>query len=484
MEDGQNIRDYVLKSQIGAGGVGEVWRAYHNRLHKEVAIKFILPHLCRDLDIYQRFVREAVEVARLEHPHIISVYDFFPFDDNACLVMPYIKGGSLQDRIVRQGRIDLEEALYISRGILDALDHAHQQAVVHRDVKPSNILVTADSHPYLVDFGIALVLGKPRVTNHGTNIGTPEYMSPEQIRGEKLDHHSDVYSFGCVLYEMLTGHPPFGSVGEAGATDYTIMERHLKNAPQPIRNLNPTVNDQTEDVVRRALEKDINKRFAGCGQMMRALPAPVGFTAGGKVPVPKTHPVAQRASLVLKLAAGILALAAIITIGGWIGTFWQKRDLISKYRSKKLQKSSLSLANRQLHEQIDALKIKLARLKPISILDIKLYNADKRLNPIGAFAETFRKPDIRFLAFHVKLRNNAARKGQLGVKYIRPDGTVNRNQSTSPPGLSFSMEIDPKTGAYDRGWGTERGGTFARGRHYIQFWWNDKKVGEKAFFVK
>ena len=425
-----------------------------------------------------------MEIVRLEHPHIISVYDFFPFDDNACLVMPYIEGGSLQDRIIRQGRIDLEEALYISRGILDALDYAHQQAVVHRDVKPSNILVTADSHPYLVDFGIALVLGKPRFTNHGTNIGTPEYMSPEQIRGESLDHHSDVYSFGCVLYEMLTGHPPFGNLGEAGANDYTIMERHLTNSPQSIRKLNPMVNDQTEYVVKRALEKEISNRFAGCGQMMRALPAPVGFTAGGKVPVPKPHPKVQRASLLLKLAAGIFAVAAIMTIGGWIGTFWHKEDLISTYHSQKVKTSSLMLANRQLRERVDALKIKLTQLKPISILDIKLYNADKRLNPIGAFAESFRQPDIRFLAFHVKLRNNAARRGQLGVKYIRPDGTVNRNQSTSPPGLSFSIDIDPKKGTYKRGWGTERGGTFPRGKHYVQFWWNDKKVGEKAFHVK
>ena len=209
MKPGDRVRDYVLEKRIGAGGVGEVWRARHERLNKPVAIKLILPHLYQDENIYNRFVQEAIATANLEHPHIISVYDFFSINDDAFLVMSYIEGGSLQDRLKNHGRLSLSEALRIARGILDALDFAHQKGIVHRDVKSSNILLSPDSHAYLVDFGIALVLGKTRITRFGANVGTPDYMSPEQIRGEQLDHRTDVYSFGCVLYEMLTGRSPF-----------------------------------------------------------------------------------------------------------------------------------------------------------------------------------------------------------------------------------------------------------------------------------
>ena len=208
MKPRDQVRDYILEERIGAGGVGEVWRARHVRLDKPVAIKLILPHLCQDENIYNRFVQEAIATANSEHPNIVSVYDFFSNNDDAFLVMSYIEGGSLQDRLKR-GRLSLSEALRIARDILGALDFAHQRGIVHRDVKPSNILLSLDSHAYLVDFGIALILGKTRITRFGANIGTPDYMSPEQIRGGQLDHRTDVYSFGCVLYEMLTGRSPF-----------------------------------------------------------------------------------------------------------------------------------------------------------------------------------------------------------------------------------------------------------------------------------
>jgi serine/threonine-protein kinase len=315
MEAGQKIRDYVLDAPIGAGGVGEVWRAHHERLDKPVAIKVILPHLCRDANIFKRFEQEAVAMAKLEHPHIVSVYDFFPVGENACLVMSYIEGGSLEDLIKRHGRLGLAEALEISGGILEALDTAHRQLVVHRDVKPSNILVRPDLHAYLVDFGIALVLGKTRVTKFGTNVGTSEYMSPEQIRGDKPDHQTDVYSFGCVLYEMLAGRPPFGSLSAEGVTDYTIMQRHIKDAPPLLRSLNPKVDQQTEAVVVRALAKDRRDRFAGCAEMHAALLAPAQVRVGIDKPPPiKTLPA-------LKVALGVLVLSTLIAAIGWIYTY-------------------------------------------------------------------------------------------------------------------------------------------------------------------
>ena len=361
MQAGQKIRDYTLASCIGTGDVGEVWLADHERLHKQVAIKFILPHLCRDPAIFQRFEQEAIQMAKLEHPNIIRVYDFFPLRANACLITSYIQGGSLRKRISRHGPLDLNEALFIARGILDALDFAHQQGVIHRDVKPSNILVTADSHAYLMDFGIALVLGKPRVTRYGTNVGTLDYMSPEQIRGETPDHHTDVYSFGCVFYEMLAGRPPFGRVGEAGMADFTIMHGHLKDPPTPLRQLNPEVDQQTEYVVMRALAKEPDKRFAGCGQMMRALPAPVGFTVGGRVLQKKTPAPRPKKTFILKSAAAVLALVAVIAAVGWIRTYRGIENLRAQNRSMAYEVDTLQQRNEKLTSRIQNLKQDLAK---------------------------------------------------------------------------------------------------------------------------
>jgi hypothetical protein len=318
LKPGDQVRDYILEQRIGAGGVGEVWRARHIRLNKPVAIKLILPHLCEDENIYSRFVQEAIATANLEHPHIISVHDFFSVGDDAFLVMSYVEGGSLQDRIRKRGRLSSAETLNIARGMLDALDFAHQKGIVHRDVKPSNILLSPDLHAYLVDFGIALVLGKTRITRFGANIGTPDYMSPEQIRGEQLDHRTDVYSFGCVLYEMLTGQSPFRRSDDD--TEFTLMERHMNETPASMRSLESAVNEETEAVIMRALAKDRDKRFAGCADMAKALIAAAGASVGGP-----SKPV-DNAARALKVAVAVLAVTTLVAVGGWMAGSGEKNS--------------------------------------------------------------------------------------------------------------------------------------------------------------
>ena len=212
METGKTIRDYILEEKIGGGGAGEVWRARHGHLDKLVAIKVIHRHLAQDGQFYERFLREAMAIAKFDHPNIVGVHDFCFVDGESYLVMSYIEGESLRDLIDRRERLSVDEAVRISRDVLGALNFAHQKGVIHRDIKPSNILVRPDGSACLVDFGIALVVGQQRVTSFGTTIGTPEYMSPEQIKASRsIDHRTDVYSIGCVLYEMLAGRPPFGS---------------------------------------------------------------------------------------------------------------------------------------------------------------------------------------------------------------------------------------------------------------------------------
>jgi serine/threonine-protein kinase len=269
MRAGQQVRDYVFEQRIGEGGMGEVWRAVHLGLRRMVAVKVIREGPAGST-FRDRFVREAQAMARLDHPHIVPIREFFASGGTGFLVMGLIQGKSLESR----GRLPLDLALRIASQVLDALNFAHQQGVIHRDVKPSNILLDEHNHAYITDFGIALVAGTQRITRltrSGTAVGTPEYMSPEQITTPAdIDHRTDVYSFGCVLYEMLTGQPPFGS-RDLGTTEFELLQAHVTRTPLPLRKHNVDVDRHTESVVMRALAKDPDERFAGCGEMAQAL---------------------------------------------------------------------------------------------------------------------------------------------------------------------------------------------------------------------
>jgi serine/threonine-protein kinase len=276
MQEGQKIRDYILEEKIGEGGMGEVWRARHAILDRHVAIKAMARHLETDPEFGRRFLQEAQSQARLNHPRIVGVSDFFAEDGQYFLVMPLLSGKNLADRLHEiQSPLPVSDALVVARDVLEALDYAHQQGVIHRDVKPSNILLDRDGHAALTDFGIALSLGRRRVTLTRTSLGTPHYMSPEQIRSPKtVDHRTDVYSFGCVLYEMLTGRPPFAEAADAEDTDFALKEAHVYKVPEPLRRRNPQVPAWLEAVVLRALAKNPDERFSGCGEFRRALDEP------------------------------------------------------------------------------------------------------------------------------------------------------------------------------------------------------------------
>jgi serine/threonine protein kinase len=285
MRTGDQIRDYVLDQRIGRGGMGEVWRAHQRNPRRTVAIKIIREDGEQAAMFRQRFAREAEAMAGLDHPHIVPVRDYFVSNGTACLVMGLIDGGSLEGR----GAFPLDVALRVSGEVLDALNSAHQAGVIHRDIKPSNILLDQNGRAYITDFGIALVAGTERITRlsrSGSAVGTPEYMSPEQIATpDDIDHRTDVYSFGCVLYEMLSGQPPFGSRDD-GTTEFELMQAHVQRSPVPIRQRNPAIDKQTEAVIQCALSKDRERRFAGCGDMALALM--------GQQPIPDDHPVQIR----------------------------------------------------------------------------------------------------------------------------------------------------------------------------------------------
>jgi serine/threonine protein kinase len=291
MQKGQRIRDYELEERIGEGGMGEVWRALHLVLHRRVAVKAMFRHLAQDPQFEQRFVMEARTLAALDHPRILGVTDFFSEAGVYYLVMPFVDGQSLDERLAGAGPLSSQEATIIATDMLDALDYAHMQGVIHRDVKPSNIMLDRRGHAYLMDFGIALLIGHERRTRTGTSLGTPHYMSPEQIRRPRsVDHRADLYSAGCVVYEMLAGRPPFLADEDQGDTDFVLKEAHLYQQALPIRTWNPAIPEWLDRVVLRALCKEPNERYGGCGEFLRALESKRTPTVVEEPPPPAPPP--------------------------------------------------------------------------------------------------------------------------------------------------------------------------------------------------
>jgi len=272
--------------------MAEVWLGHNAMLGTPVAVKFLTSPYAGHPELEQRFLREAERQGALDHPNIVKVYGFEYVEGHSFLIMQYIDGETLDGRMARLGRrpLDPTDILRISGGALTGLDYAHSHNIVHRDIKPSNIMVDRNLYAYLGDFGLVLVRDEQRMTRTGTMMGTPLYMSPEQItRPREVDHRTDIYSFGCVLYEMFAGRSPFEHVG--GDSDFNVKLAHTSQPPPPLRVLNPAVAPAVEAVVMRCLEKNPNDRFQTCGQLREALeqvmsnvPSRMGAVAGGGVP--------------------------------------------------------------------------------------------------------------------------------------------------------------------------------------------------------
>ena len=291
MQAGQRIRDYVLDQKIGQGGMGEVWSAVHSVLQRPVAIKGMSVQLAADPQLRERFLQEARAQARLQHPRVLGVIDAFQEGGVDYLVMPLVSGRSLADRLTEAGGpLPMAEALRIASDVLEGLEAAHQRGIIHRDVKPSNILLDGEGRAYLTDFGIALLVGQDRMTRTGISLGTPYYMSPEQIRDPKtIDQRSDVYSAACVIYEMLAGRPPFLGNERAGGTDFVLLECHLQRAPEPLRRWNPAIPAAVDAAVLRGLAKEPVGRYGGCEEFRRALTAAAAVPEPPPPPPPPVH---------------------------------------------------------------------------------------------------------------------------------------------------------------------------------------------------
>jgi serine/threonine protein kinase len=240
---GEPLRGYRLLEQIGDGAFGVVYRATQPQIGREVAIKAVLPELANHPDFVRRFEREAQIVARLEHPHIVPLYDYWREPDAAYLVMRFLRGGSVET-LLEAGPLEQSRAASILDQVAAALSAAHRQGIVHRDVKPGNVLLDEEGNAYLTDFGVALDAGSPERSS-GTMIrGSPGYLSPEQVRLDPASPQSDIYALGIVAYEMLAGTHPF-----AGTSLLALLDRHLRDALPSVRDARPELPRAVDDVI-------------------------------------------------------------------------------------------------------------------------------------------------------------------------------------------------------------------------------------------
>lgn len=270
MEDltGKQVGPYQIVAPLGEGGMAAVYKAYQPAMDRYVALKILPRHFASDPQFTSRFQQEARLLAKLQHPHILPIFDFGEMDGYTYIVMPFIASGTLTDLMHGQP-LHLEQIRKVISQVGDALDYAHMCGLIHRDVKPSNVLMDERGNCLLTDFGLAKIIESSiHITTSGMIMGTPAYMSPEQGLGEKLDARTDIYSLGVILYEMATGRAPYSA-----ETPIAVVFKHIHDPLPPPRKLNEALPEALERVILKALAKSPEDRFATANEMVKALQA-------------------------------------------------------------------------------------------------------------------------------------------------------------------------------------------------------------------
>jgi Tol biopolymer transport system component/predicted Ser/Thr protein kinase len=321
---GTKLGPYEILSPLGAGGMGEVYKARDTRLERTVAVKVLPQHMSASPEVRQRFEREAKTISQLSHAHICALYDVGRQGETEYLVMEYLEGEPLSDRLAK-GPLPLEQTLRFGVEIADALDKAHRQGIVHRDLKPGNVMITK-SGVKLLDFGLAKAMAPPTphssltslptqqgLTQEGTILGTFQYMAPEQLEGKEADARTDIFAFGCVLYEMATGRKAF-----SGSSQASLISAIMKENPVPITTVQPMTPPALDRVVNTCLAKDPEERWQSAADVKRELRwIGEGSLAGSPIP---SAPRRGRAALL-----PWLGLAAMGAVAAWLGLAGPRR---------------------------------------------------------------------------------------------------------------------------------------------------------------
>jgi serine/threonine-protein kinase len=302
---------YAVEKPLGEGGFAVVFLVRDVALKRGLAVKVLSPDVITSHAMLERFRREAETVAQLSHPHIVPVHFIGQKDELLWLAMQLVDGGSIADRLAREGRMPVDDAVRVIREVASALDHAHKRGIIHRDIKPANVLVDIESGRALVtDFGIARTVDAATLTATGVMLGTPAYLSPEQVTGEPIDHRIDIYALGVMAYEMIAGRLPF-----EGATPTAAMMKRLAGPPELVSTVRADVPTHIAEAIGRSLASNPDDRFQSAGDFSRAL--------GGETVTGPTPPVVTNKSTSRSLIVGVAAAVVVVLAGG---AWWLSRS--------------------------------------------------------------------------------------------------------------------------------------------------------------
>ncbi|MCP5118286.1 MAG: protein kinase, partial [bacterium] len=333
-EVGDRFGEYEVLQVLGSGGMGKVYKVRNVISDRAEAVKVLLPSLEGDPDLTDRFLREIRLLASLDHPNITRLNTAQRLDTQVLMIMEFVEGTTFEE-MLQQGRIPLGEGVGYARQVLAGLSYAHALGIIHRDIKPANIMLTPSGTVKLMDFGIGKALGDQRLTQSGGTVGTPHYMSPEQIDGQAdLDARSDIYSFGVSLYEIATGRRPF-----PGDSAYSIMSAHLKQKPVPPIELDPALPPALNEIILMAIAKEPARRFQSADAFGAALDS-VGLDTGAQTvaspaasipPPPRpaaAQPPAARSRRLAYMVAGSLATILVIVLAALYVPTWVRTTAV------------------------------------------------------------------------------------------------------------------------------------------------------------
>ena len=434
---GQTFSHYTILELIHKGGMGELYSAVDTKLNRKVAVKFLPPDKAADPDSRKRFLHEAGAQGMLNHPNIATFYEAGEMGDTVFIVMEYVEGRSL-GRLIKEEEPTLKEILELALQIGEGLQAAHEAGVIHRDIKPENILVTSKQQVKITDFGLAKWKGASTITKTGTSMGTPSYMSPEQTRGEKADHRSDLFSFGAVLYELITGRQPFRDEHK-DAISYSICYEE----PEPLSRYKAGVPPSLQRIIDKALQKDRNLRYQSAADLTADLKCVLNeITTGHPTFRPRPKPFYRRPFL---SAAAILLALIGYTVWRWIFPPGEETDfqrtMLAVLPLRNLGPSEQEYFSDGLTDEITTSLAKISGLGVISNTSARKYKgATRNLREIGKELEV----DYALEGTTQLDTSGGTRKARINVQLIRINDDINLWAQTYTParGQIFDLQSD------------------------------------------
>jgi serine/threonine protein kinase/Flp pilus assembly protein TadD len=373
---------YQIIEELGRGGMGRVYKALDTEVNEKIALKLIKPEIAADKKTIERFRNELKFARKIRHKNVCQMYDLSKEETSYYITMEFVSGDDLKGMIRRMGRFSAGQAISIAKQVCEGLTEAHNLGVVHRDLKPQNIMIDQDGSARIMDFGIARSIEGQSITGAGVMIGTPDYMSPEQVDGKETDERSDIYSLGIILYEMVTGQTPF-----EGDTPFTIGVKHKSESPKNPKELNPQVPDDLVKVILRCLEKDREQRYPSSRDLCSDLSAiEQGFPTTEKI-IPKKEPLTSR-EITVRLSPKKIFVPAMIVIGVIIAAIiiWQllpKKEMLPIPPSDKPSLAVMYFKNNTGDNNLDHWQTMLSNLLITDLTQskhIRVLSEDKLLN--------------------------------------------------------------------------------------------------------